>query len=75
MLLLNLFPGGVLQFIDVLTNGYWHAKSPEFLDLPTMNLIEWLRMPADLIFFVVGVVPMFLATATRYWGMRKERIS
>jgi hypothetical protein len=24
-------PGGVLQFRDVLTNGYWHARGPEFL--------------------------------------------
>ena len=27
----NLFPGGVLQFYDVLTNGYWHARSLEYL--------------------------------------------
>jgi len=25
MVILNLFPGGVLQFFDVLKNGYWHA--------------------------------------------------
>ena len=26
----NLFPGGVLQFYDVLTNGYWHARSLDY---------------------------------------------
>jgi nitric oxide reductase subunit B len=26
MVLGNLFPGGVLQFVDVLRNGYWHAR-------------------------------------------------
>jgi hypothetical protein len=26
MVLLNLFPTGVLQFIDTVQNGYWHAR-------------------------------------------------
>ena len=39
---------------DVLQNGYWHARSPEFLTRPFMRLIEWLRMPADLIFIFAG---------------------
>ena len=28
MVVLNLFPGGVLQLADVLQNGYWHARGP-----------------------------------------------
>ncbi len=27
MVILSLFPGGVLQLWDVLNNGYWHARS------------------------------------------------
>ena len=27
----NLFPGGVLQFYDVLANGYWHARSLAYM--------------------------------------------
>lgn len=62
MLVLNLFPGGVLQFFDVLKNGYWHARSPEFLDQPLMKSLEWLRMPADMVFIVLGVLPLLAAT-------------
>ena len=58
MVLLSLFPGGVLQLVDVLNNGYWHARNPAYLDGPTANLIEWLRMPADLIFIVFGALPL-----------------
>ena len=61
MVITNLFPGGVLQFADVLKNGYWHARSPEFLRTGPMQLIEWLRMPADLIFILLGVMPMVVA--------------
>ena len=66
MVLLNLFPGGVLQLMDVLQNGYWHARSPEFIYSETMHLIEWLRMPADLIFILIGVIPALIAVGLTY---------
>ena len=72
MVAVNLFPGGVLQLWDVLQNGYWHARSPEFMTRPVMRLIEWLRMPADLIFIFLGVVPLITAGAMTYGMMRKR---
>jgi nitric oxide reductase subunit B len=60
MVVLNLFPGGVVQLRDVLSNGYWHARTAEFMD--SMRIIEWLRLPADVIFIVFGVIPLVLAT-------------
>ena len=72
MVVLNLFPGGVLQLMDVLQNGYWHARSPEFLYGKTMHLIEWLRMPADLIFILFGVIPVLIAVGWTYGSMKKS---
>ena len=71
MVLSNLFPGGVLQLIDVLNNGYWHAKGPEFLNERLMRTIEWLRLPGDLIFIVLGVVPMLFAAVLVFKLLRK----
>lgn len=31
MSLISLFPGGVFQLLDVLNNGYWHARSQAYL--------------------------------------------
>lgn len=75
MILLNLFPGGVLQLLDVLKNGYWHARSPAFLDKRITILIEWLRMPADLIFILLGVLPALIAVGLTYRLMRKLKPS
>jgi nitric oxide reductase subunit B len=61
MVVTNLFPGGVLQFIDVLNNGYWHARGPKFLQGRIPRLIEWLRMPGDLIFIGLGAFPLLVA--------------
>ena len=74
MVVTNLFPGGVLQLLDVLNNGYWHARSPEFLHEGLMHFIEWLRMPADLIFIFLGVMPLLIATGSRFLSLRKSSI-
>ncbi|MBW8884057.1 MAG: cbb3-type cytochrome c oxidase subunit I, partial [Planctomycetia bacterium] len=55
MVFVNLFPLGVLQLADVVTNGYWHARSLEFFEKHAY--IEWLRLPGDVI-FIAGVVPL-----------------
>jgi nitric oxide reductase subunit B len=73
MVLLNLFPGGVLQLLDVLKNGYWHARSPAFLDKKLTLLIEWLRLPADAIFILFGVLPLVIAAGSTYQSVRERR--
>ncbi len=72
MIVTSLFPGGVLQFFDVLDNGYWHARGPDFLDGKLPKIIEWIRMPGDLIFIVMGAIPLFVATALTYRMSRKQ---
>ena len=72
MVILSLFPGGVLQLFDVLENGYWHARSPEFLDRRIPNLVEWLRLPADAIFILFGVVPLLIAAGFTYRFVRRS---
>jgi nitric oxide reductase subunit B len=72
MVVLNLFPGGVLQLLDVLKNGYWHARSPHFLNGKTIQLIEWARLPADAIFILLGVVPLLIAASFTYRFVRRS---
>jgi len=72
MSLSNLFPGGVLQLLDVLNNGYWHARSPEFLTSRVAQTIEWLRLPGDLIFIGLGVAPLVVASGWAYWSMGRR---
>lgn len=65
----NLFPGGVLQFYDAVRNGYWHARSLAYTGQSYVRFIEWCRMPGDLVFIFLGVIPMVMATLLTYWTM------
>ena len=40
MVAMNLFPGGVLQVWDVVQNGYWHARSLDYIGSERSILIE-----------------------------------
>lgn len=72
MVVTNLFPGGVLQLFDVLDHGYWHARGPEFLHGTVPRLIEWLRMPGDLVFIAAGAFPLLVATGLTYRMVRNR---
>lgn len=73
MVVFSLFPGGVLQLMDVLENGYWHARSLNYTRQETSRLIEWLRTPGDVVFIVVGVVPALIGVTRCYFKVRTGR--
>ena len=48
--LLTLLPLGVLQLQAALENGYWYARSAEFMGKPLVHLLVWMRVPGDIVF-------------------------
>ena len=67
MVLLDLFPGGVLQLWDSIANGYWHARRLTFLMGGLYHKLEWVRMAGDMIFILVGAVPLALGVLRSLW--------
>jgi nitric oxide reductase subunit B len=74
MVVLSLFPVGILQVLDVMKNGYWHARSAAFMDQPVIGVLEWLRLPADVTFMLVGVIPLLIAAIWTWWHCRKPPV-
>jgi nitric oxide reductase subunit B len=73
MILLDLFPAGVLQLWDVITHGYWHARRLTYTMTGTFHALEWLRVVADLTFLLVGAVPLTLAALKLVLGRSEAR--
>ena len=69
MVVLSLFPSGILQMHDVIQNGYWHARSLAYTAGTLPRLLEWLRMPGDLVFIFLGALPIAIALCLGYLGL------
>jgi len=67
MVVLDLFPAGVLQLRDVIANGYWHARSLEYSMSGAFHLLEWVRLAGDTVFIVLGALPIALAALWSYF--------
>jgi len=74
MALLSLAPVGLLQVHAAVTEGFWYARSAEFLQQPLMQTLVWLRMPGDLI-FSVGVCLLALFVFRLFVGKRKDTVA
>lgn len=55
MVLLSLLPVGLLQTWASVEHGLWYARSAEFLQTGTMDVLRWLRVVGDTI-FAVGIL-------------------
>ena len=75
MVITNLFPEGLMQVWDVLSNGYWHARSLEFIGQGRIRMLEWASMPSHLILIVLGVVPMVIAAGLTYVRIKQPQES
>jgi nitric oxide reductase subunit B len=68
MIVLDLFPAGVLQLRDVITNGYWHARRLDYSMRGLFHAMEWARLGGDAVLIFVGAVPIAIATLRAYLG-------
>jgi nitric oxide reductase subunit B len=65
MVTMDTFPAGVLQFKSVVENGYWVARSQEFILGGTFQILTWMRAVGGTVFFFGGVIPLLYFMITR----------
>ena len=56
----TLLPLGLLQLYESVNSGYYEARSLDFLTNDTNALIEWIRLPGDIVFIGGGVPVLYL---------------
>ncbi len=64
MVAMDTFPAGVLQFKSVVENGYWVARSQEFILGGAFQALTWMRAVGGVLFFA-GVIPLLYFMVSR----------
>ena len=66
MVLLDLFPAGLLQFSAAVSEGLWYARSAEFIQSSGFQGLTWMRMLGGAIFLLGGVIPLAWFILSRF---------
>jgi nitric oxide reductase subunit B len=64
----SLLPVGLLQTWASVDQGYWYARSTEFLGTPLMQTLRWMRVPGDTL-FALGALALVAFVA----GIRQRK--
>jgi nitric oxide reductase subunit B len=70
MAVLTLLPLGTIQLFAAIEHGYWYARSAEFMQQPTIDLLVWMRVPGDTI-FSIGALALAVFVAGLWLFPRK----
>src|SRR5204863_7239295 len=60
-ILLSLLPIGLMETYQSVADGYWCARSPEFMLTPVMQTLRWMRLFGDTIFAIGAVASVWFA--------------
>ncbi|RJQ65907.1 MAG: nitric-oxide reductase large subunit [Desulfobacteraceae bacterium] len=69
MIVLSLLPVGLAQAWASMTHGLWYARSADFLQLPVLETLRWLRVVGDTVFIIgVGALAWFVIGLKTGWS-------
>ncbi len=74
MIVLSLLPVGLAQTWASVESGMWYARSAEFMQDPTLQILRWLRVPGDTL-FAIGILAVgwFVVGLSTGWSVRGTR--
>ena len=73
MVLLSLLPIGVAQAWASIERGLWFARSADFLQLPWLETLRWLRIIGDTVFMIgTGALAYFMIGLWTGWSYEPE---
>jgi nitric oxide reductase subunit B len=60
-IMFSLLPIGLLQTYQSVSEGYWYARSPEFMQTSLMQTLRWMRLFGDTVFAIGAVAFVWFA--------------
>ncbi len=71
MVILDLFPAGIIQLMAVIEKGLWYGRSHEFVTSGTFETLTWLRGIGSVVFFFGGVIPLITFLVLKMKSQKK----
>lgn len=73
MVIISLLPVGLAQTVASVQDGFWYARSAEFMEQPYIIIFKWLRMIGDII-FASGTLALvwFIFGLSGGWSLKKQ---
>jgi len=72
MVFATLFPLGIMQLYHSISVSYYDARTLNYIGSHANSVLEWLRMPGDIVFIVGGALPILYLS---FLGVRYMRQS
>lgn len=74
MVTVSMLPIGIMQAVASIQEGYWYARSAEFMHTDIMRVLRWLRVPGDTI-LAVGelLLVIFIVGLKTGWSLKEQR--
>ena len=74
MMVGSLLPIGLMQTAESISNGYWSARSVEFMQTETMQFWRWMRVVGDSIFGIGAFAFVWFALELMIKRQKKEPV-
>ena len=73
MVFISILPVGLAQTVASVQDGFWYARSAEFMQQPYIVTFKWLRMIGDSL-FALGTLALayFVVGLATGWSIKKK---
>ncbi|MVT09135.1 nitric-oxide reductase large subunit [Chitinophaga tropicalis] len=74
MVSISILPIGIMQTVASIQHGYWYARSADFMQTETMQLLRWLRVPGDILLATGEILlVIFVVGLKTGWSLKDKR--
>ncbi|WKS96067.1 nitric-oxide reductase large subunit [Riemerella columbina] len=74
MVTVSILPIGIMQSAASIKEGYWYARSAEFMQTDIMNFLRWMRVPGDILLALGEVLLVaFIIGLKTGWSLKDKR--
>lgn len=74
MTTISILPIGIMQAIASIQEGYWYARSAEFMQTEIMHFLRWMRVPGDILLaFGELLLVIFIIGLKFGWSLKEKR--